>query len=537
MIYLSTFLLALFISMALIPLCSRAAIALRVMDLPGGRKMHDHPIPRTGGLAIAIGATVPVLLWCPPCALVNPLLAGAGLIVLFGVMDDVRNMGYRAKFCGQIAAALIVIVGGVRIRTLGGLLPGDPALPLYVSVPLTLVVIVGVTNAVNLADGLDGLAGGISALSFGCIGYLAYLGDDLPAALAAWAVAGAVFGFLRFNNHPATVFMGDAGSQFLGFMAVTLALALTQSGTNAVSPMLPLLLVGFPVLDTVAVMATRVRQGRSPFYADKNHFHHKLLRVGLYHADAVRVIYLIQAVLVTAAIALRYHSDWLIAGSYLVFCALVLGGLWLSIERGWKLGQHLEWKSVFKSAKTSNAAIRFAFRGLVAAVPGTFLFSCLVPESVPKELALLFAALAGALVTIWITDRGHLTQAVRLAVYLTVPLVLYLGNLHTDFWVWGVSARAYNLWFLALAFGALAVVKLTRRQAFRSTPMDLLVLVIALAAAGLKMGDQSAGMLAARIIVLFFGYEVILSELRGSVKWVGASALAALGILVARSMM
>jgi UDP-GlcNAc:undecaprenyl-phosphate GlcNAc-1-phosphate transferase len=172
------------------------------------------------------------------------------------------------------------------VRTLGALLPDGALLPAWVAVPLTVVAIIGVTNAINLADGLDGLAGGISLLSFCCIGYLAYLEGDISVGLAALAFIGAIFGFLRFNTHPATIFMGDTGSQLLGFAAITLSLALTQRQT-ALSPLLPLILLGFPVLDTLTVMITRILRKRSPFSADRNHFHHNLLDLGFRHPESV----------------------------------------------------------------------------------------------------------------------------------------------------------------------------------------------------------------------------------------------------------
>ncbi|MBU4484311.1 undecaprenyl/decaprenyl-phosphate alpha-N-acetylglucosaminyl 1-phosphate transferase, partial [bacterium] len=179
MIYFSTLLISMFITIALIPVFRRLAVRVKVLDYPGDRKVHDRPMPKSGGIAMALGVLIPVLLWTPADKFAIALLIGAGIVVLLGLVDDFKDLGYKAKFAGQIAAALVVILyGGVKIKSLGMLLPVGVLLPDLLAIPLTLIVIVGVTNAINLADGLDGLAGGICILSFLCIAYLAYCGGN-----------------------------------------------------------------------------------------------------------------------------------------------------------------------------------------------------------------------------------------------------------------------------------------------------------------------------------------------------------------------
>ena len=335
MIFLSTLLLSVLITIVLVPVFRTIAVRLQLVDLPGARKVHTQAMPRCGGIAMAIGAFVPVLLWNPKEPLVQGWLAGALILVAFGMVDDFRGLGAKWKFLGQIAAALVVIFwGGVKIRTLGTLAPDDFLLPGWVSIPLTLLAIVGVTNAINLADGLDGLAGGICLLIFACIGYLAYIEGDTVNGLVALALVGAIFGFLRYNTFPATVFMGDTGSQLLGFSAVTLSLDLTQ-GNTALSPVLPLILLGMPVLDTLTVMATRIVRGRSPFTGDQNHFHHNLMALGLRHTESVTLIYAGQTALVFAAFMLRFYSDWLLLIGYLVFSITTVVLLSLAGRNGW----------------------------------------------------------------------------------------------------------------------------------------------------------------------------------------------------------
>ena len=279
---------------------------------------------------MAIAVFIPVILWAGADEFVQAYLVGTAILVLFGFVDDMKGLGYKAKFIGQILAALVIIFyGGVRISSLGSLLPGDMHLPGWLAVFLTLIAIVGVTNAINLADGLDGLAGGISLLSFCCIGYLAYLGGSASIILITMAVAGAIFGFLRFNTYPASLFMGDTGSQLLGFSAVVLAVKITQ-GDIPLSPILPLIILGFPILDTLNVMAQRISRGKSPFSPDKNHFHHRLIGFGLSHAEAVFVIYVIQSMMILSAIFFKYQADWLIIAGYIGFSFVTIRSIYFN---------------------------------------------------------------------------------------------------------------------------------------------------------------------------------------------------------------
>src|SRR5512139_3569622 len=287
MIFLTTLLFSVFITIALIPITARVAGRIHLVDLPNERKVHSIPVPKSGGIAIGIGALVPLFFWIQLEDFFRWYLIGSGIIILGGFIDDVRGLGHRTKFAAQTLAALVVIFPDVvSIDSVGTLLAEGVLLPHWLSVPLTLVAIVGVTNAINLADGLDGLAGGVSLLTFCCIGFLAYLVQDRMIALLSIAMAGAILGFLRFNTYPASIFMGDTGSQFLGFSAIVLSLRLTQDNP-ALSPLLPLLIMGFPVLDTIVVMAQRVQERRPLFSADRNHFHHRLMRLGFYQTESV----------------------------------------------------------------------------------------------------------------------------------------------------------------------------------------------------------------------------------------------------------
>jgi UDP-GlcNAc:undecaprenyl-phosphate GlcNAc-1-phosphate transferase len=406
-----------------------------------------------------------------------------------------------------------------------------------------------VTNAINLADGLDGLAGGISLLIFLCIGWLAYTGTFTPERVFIMVlcsgVVGAIFGFLRFNTYPATVFMGDTGSQLLGFLAVTLSLGITQSSA-VLSPFLPLLLLGFPVLDTLTVMAERISKGRSPFHADKNHLHHKLMRLGLFHTEAVVVIYFLTTCLVVAAFLLRFYSDWLLLGLYLAFAGVVWLLFAAANRSGWTLKReglfdlNTGIKSRLKILKDKAVVIRTAFFCLKTGVPFLLFLSVLLPDFVPRYVGgvgLFFGLLIAAA---WLVKPDWLLGILRLSFYLSVPLVLRTAQLVPAEWVHPTELRVYNLAFGALAMMMVVTLRFTRRkQGFKSTPMDFLILVIALVVPNLpdpRIQSVQMGFLAARIIVLFFSFEVLVGELRGKLTWLAAMTLMALLLVGVRGL-
>ncbi len=524
MIFLSTLLLSVLITIALVPVFSTIAVRWQLVDLPGARKVHTQALPRCGGIAMAIGAFVPVLLWNPKDPLVQGWLAGAVILVAFGMADDFRGLSAKWKFLGQIAAALVVIFwGGVRIHTLGTLAPDDFLLPAWVAIPLTLLAIVGVTNAINLADGLDGLAGGICLLIFACIGYLAYIEGDTVNGLVALALVGAIFGFLRYNTFPATVFMGDTGSQLLGFSAVTLSLDLTQ-GNTALSPVLPLILLGIPVLDTLTVLVTRIVRGRSPFTGDQNHFHHNLMALGLRQTESVTLIYAGQTALVFAAFMLRFYSDWLLLTGYLVFSVTTIVLLSLAGRNGWHeklVDSAAQGSPVYRylqNVKTKGIAIRYAFPVLEAGLYLLLLVVCALPAKVPVYVTYSALPLGALILATRIWKKEWVSEVLRFTLYLLVPVVVYAGDQACAAWAAGFPLRLFNMNFGVLALLDIAVSKLSmRRDGFKSTPLDFLILLLAVGIPNLPergLQEYQLGLIAAKIIILYFSFEVVMAELR-----------------------
>ncbi|MFZ2397693.1 MAG: MraY family glycosyltransferase [Smithella sp.] len=539
MLYLSTILLSVFITASLIPIAIKLADKYHMVDFPNPRKVHTIPIPRIGGLAMALGAAVPIVFWTVRDDFVIAYLTGAGILALFGLMDDMKGLGYKAKFTGQIIAAMVVVFyGGLRINSLGTLLPDTMLLPEWFAVSLSIVAVVGVTNAINLSDGLDGLAGGISLLCFCCIGYLAYLEGNTAILIISLALAGAIFGFLRFNTHPASLFMGDTGSQLLGFSAVVLAIKITQ-GNTPLSPVLPLIILGFPVLDTLTVMVERVREGRSPFSPDKNHFHHRLLRLGLYHAEAVFIIYLIQAMMVVSAIFFKYYNDWALLTFYAAFSLIIIRAFVIADRTGFQFKRYplidFAVKGRLRRIKDEQWVIRISFGISRRVIPLLLLLSCLIPASIPGYVSIIAVCFSLLVVAIRLLAKKYMGFCLKFVLYLTIPLVLFLIEEGQAAWISAGMFRLYHLSFGIVAFFVLLSVKFSRRtKGFRMNTMDFLIIFIAVVVPNLPdqlIQSRHLGLLAVEVIVLLFSYEVLITEIREKFDALTVSTLVALIVL------
>lgn len=256
-----------------------------LVDHPTVRKTHCTPTPLTGGIALFLAVTAGLLVAAPATPGLVPILAGGALLVAFGVLDDIRELHYRLRFVVQAAAAACLVFGAdVRVESLGNLLGFGPIELGLLSVPFSIFAIVGLINAINMLDGLDGLAGGVTLVSLAAV--LLVAGAAVPAlVMPALILAAGVIGFLLVNyrfpwRRRAPIFMGDAGSNLLGYYLAWFVIALPQQAPETVSPIAALWLVGLPVADTLATIWRRKRQGLSAFDAGHNHIHHLLQRAG-----------------------------------------------------------------------------------------------------------------------------------------------------------------------------------------------------------------------------------------------------------------
>jgi UDP-GlcNAc:undecaprenyl-phosphate GlcNAc-1-phosphate transferase len=542
MIYLSALVLSMFLTIAIIPITRDLAGRYRALDMPGGRKIHHRPIPKCGGVSMIFGSLLPIVIWTPGGAFIRSILIGSWIIVIFGLIDDIKDLSYGLKFIGQLLAASVVIFyGGLEFKDIGNIIPGASPLSLYFAVPITFVIIVGATNAINLSDGLDGLAGGISLLSFMCIGYLAYLDGAIAIVVVCTAMIGAIIGFLRFNTHPASIFMGDTGSQLLGFLAITLSLNLTQNNSQ-LSNVLPLLIMGLPILDTLRVIVDRLSSGKSPFEADTRHLHHRLMQFGLYHSEAVLTIYFLHAVIVTNAFLIRYKSDWFSLFVYLFYSAVIVASVAGITKTGWRRRRYDFFDKILKTKlrqiKEKKIFIKIFFKLLEVGPPLIFLVTSLVSTSIPKYVSLASATFGFFLLAVRLFKPNLTGFAIRLAIYLLVPFVIYQSELTPADWANVQFLRGYNILFAVTALLVVLVLKFTRRKSgFKSTPMDFLILFIALVIPNIpdeQIRSYQMGMVAAKIICIYFGFEVLIGELRGEFERVSNGIILTLLIICGR---
>ncbi len=520
---LTTFLFSLFITIAAIPVLKGLSRRMHMLDFPNDRKVHAQPMPKVGGVGMALGIFFPTVFLAMKDRFVLALLVGLSVIFMFGLLDDLKNLSYKIKFFGQIAAALTVMsLGPLTIVSLGDLMPGSMSLPNVFGMFLALFIIVGVTNAINLSDGLDGLAGGISILSFMCIGLLAFQSERADLTLIAIAAIGAIFGFLRFNTHPATVFMGDTGSQMIGFLAAVICIRLTQY-QSPYSPLMPLFILGFPILDTLMVMTERMLEGHSPFKADQRHFHHRLLQLGLYHSEAVLAIYAIQAVLILLVYALRYHSEWLLLSIYAVFSLIIVSFFQMAVKNDWRISRPIHLfdrliKGRLRIVKQKRFVIRLSFATVRYGFGLLFLLLAFMPAQIPQIVAMvcLFSAIAAVL--IYIVNPRLSQHALRAIIYFVFPLIVYLEFTAPAAWINHKLILAVQYFHMALAIFLVLTLKYTNRQkGFKANPLDFLILFAAIVIPNLPMGlnlPKSIGLITTQIITIFFGYEVIAGEYR-----------------------
>lgn len=324
------FMTSLFASLIMVPFLYRWGMEQKMVDIPDERKIHRKAVPRLGGISICMAFLFSLLVFVDLTREMRGILAGMLIIFVTGMVDDLYGLSPLRKFFGEVCAVLTtMVVSHIYIRTLGDLFgTGEIILPLWLALPFTLVAIIGVINAFNLIDGLDGLAGGVSVITLAAFGMLAFHTDNIDVLLFCGALLGGVLGFLKYNFFPARIFMGDAGSLVVGFIVGFLALGLTQRAGSNIQPVVPLLVIGLPVADTVWLMVRRIKDGQSPFNADRTHVHHKILDLGFEHRYTVILIYGIS--LFWAAIAVFFHNEP--AAHLLVFYLLLSILFYLSLR-------------------------------------------------------------------------------------------------------------------------------------------------------------------------------------------------------------
>lgn len=320
MLYL-TMIIAFVTTILLTPVVKKLAYKLGATDKPNKRKVHQKIMPRLGGLAIYISFIVGVLILQPSDEVHIPILIGSLIIILTGVFDDIKEISPKVKLFGQIMATLVVVVfGDLQVHFIN--LPFGGQLDFGIlSIPITMIWIIGITNAINLIDGLDGLAGGVSSIAlFSIAGMALLMGNQTYVMLIALILAVSTLGFLVFNFHPAKIFMGDTGALFLGYMIAVLSL-LGFKNVTFISLIIPIIILGVPISDTLFAIVRRIVNKQPLSAPDKSHLHHCLIRLGYSHKMAVLIIYAMSALFGLAAFAFSQATIW---GSLIILFALII---------------------------------------------------------------------------------------------------------------------------------------------------------------------------------------------------------------------
>lgn len=316
-LYLIVFLLALAVTVYLEPFAKSSAFLFNAIDKPSARKVHTGPMPRCGGIALVGGFLFAVLFGLAAAFLfgrmhinypgVLGVVTGAVFIFFVGLVDDIKGISPSKKLLLQVAAAFIPIIFGISIQFVSIPFTGVLLLGVF-SVPLTLLWIVGATNALNFIDGLDGLASGVSAIAATTLFIVAVRMHQPGAAIVLVAVAGAAIGFLKYNFYPASIFLGDSGSLFLGYILAAASIIGVLKSTIIFALLIPVFILGVPIFDTASVIMRRMREGHPIFYADRRHLHHRLLDRGFSHKQVVVSIYFACILLSIATLSLTFLS-------------------------------------------------------------------------------------------------------------------------------------------------------------------------------------------------------------------------------------
>ncbi len=315
------------------PLVKSLAYKVGAIDVPkDNRRMHHVPIPRLGGLAIFIAFLFTVIVLADIDRATRGILLGAIMIVVLGVMDDIMTLKALPKFLVQIAAAGVAVYHGCVIQFVSNpnVFSDSSYLNLgWLSVPVTIIWIVAITNAVNFIDGLDGLAVGVSAISTASLLIIALMVEELNIAVILAALLGSCLGFIPYNKNPAKIFMGDTGATFLGFILATLSVQGLFKLYAIISFAVPFLILGIPIFDICFAFLRRIAKGQNPMCADRGHVHHRLIDMGFNQKQAVAISYMLTAILGLAAVLLTSSGE--LRALILIGAVIIVGAIGVRI--------------------------------------------------------------------------------------------------------------------------------------------------------------------------------------------------------------
>ena len=532
--YLYGFFLALLSSLILLPFLMKYASQLGLVDNPTGssRKLHKAPMPRSGGLGIIIPTGIAILVVLPWDDSILSFLFSSLIIVGFGLLDDVIELKPTQKLVGQALGVTLAMVGGMTISNV----PFIDNSPAWLSYALTFVFVMAVINGVNFSDGMDGLAAGTTLMALVLIFLLAVEGNDIQVAIIAASICAALVGFLRFNTHPATIFMGDAGSQFLGFSVAWLAITVSQTETSTLTSVMPLLILGIPIMDVLQVICVRIKKKLPLPGPDREHFHHQIGKLGLPQAGVVATIYILQLILLLGAFLMQHNSDTEALVFYICYLVVVLGLLYAIHLQGWRIRE----ANGFGGVNRRNWFFRRAsflhpysgkFYG--SSLAGLLVVFAVMSTEMPKGFIYIALIIATSVLCVRLVARGRWALLIgRVSTYSATTFCVYGMTLssHPQ-----ASFGVFDLMLALLTVALVVSIRTTRKQYFWLTPQDLLVLffVILLGPSlslDLGSGVNSGALMFHTILLLYIG-EYVLARGPVAQKRITTAALFSLFLL------
>jgi UDP-GlcNAc:undecaprenyl-phosphate GlcNAc-1-phosphate transferase len=547
MILFASFIVSMLVATLLIPVVKRFAFRFGFVDKPNSRKVHTHLMARIGGLAIILGALVPLLIWLPLNRAVIAYSVGAFIIIVLALLDDKYDLSPLLKLAVQsIAAVIAVFYGDLGVHQFH-LFWFEFTLSTYSSLIVTVIFILTVINGVNFSDGLDGLAGGMALLSLVALMMLAYRVGASDIVLICTVLAGSLLGFLLYNSHPAQVFMGEVGSQFLGFSLAVLTIFLTQAKTDIYSAFMPLLLIGLPLVDLLVVVLGRLVKNKSPFLADRSHIHHRLLDMDLKQHSSVFILYLLQCVSIGMALAFRFEGDTFVLFLFVMF-TLTVGGVLFAWETKGIPGLHYVNTFIDGPIRSlNNHVIRLDLGKWVKllsafAIIGYLLTGVLVVGRVELKEGLIAGVLF--LLLVFFQSRPSLERFpgffIRFIFYLCTSGILFYVYLESSVVIdhkLGVDA-----FFIMLSLLILFGIHFSGDNRLTPRPIDFLVILLVLilpVTSNQGQSEQVYWMVAVHLLVLFYGIELLLLSYQGTeyMKYIQYLFAVPLGVLAVRGVM
>ncbi len=322
------FIMSLALSLSMTPIVKRMAIKVGAMDIPKDeRRVHKKPMPLMGGLAIYISVIITSLIFLPIDKSLISILIGGSIVCISGIIDDIKDLSPKMKLVFQIIAAIVLIIGDVKIDAITN--PFTKTTKLIelgvFSIPITIFWVVGITNTLNLIDGLDGLAAGVAMIASLSFLFVAGKFHYVPIMIISSIIAGSCLGFLPYNFNPASIFMGDTGALFLGFMLASLSIEGVMKSVATIAVVVPIIILGVPIFDTTFAIFRRLLNGQSIAQADKGHLHHRLLKMGYSQRKTVLILYGISAIFgVCAGLIAKTNSKRAVIIALLVFIITIL---------------------------------------------------------------------------------------------------------------------------------------------------------------------------------------------------------------------